>query len=94
MGQSRIFEFIDEAKKMIRPANYPEGTPGNGIAYIKVNQLELAVINLIGRVFMSDVDDPFRKADELVEEASQRTPLILLTFTLKRLVKNKQWDGT
>lgn len=75
-----IFEFINEAKKMIRPANYPEGTPGNGIAYIKVNQLELAVINLIGRVFMSDVDDPFRKADELVEEASQRTPLIFVDF--------------
>lgn len=75
-----IFEFIDDAKKMIRPANYPEGTPGKGISYIKVNQLELAVINLHGRVFMMDVDDPFRKADELVEEALKRTPLIFVDF--------------
>lgn len=72
-----IFEFIDDAKKMIRPANYPEDTtPGKGMAFIKVNQLELAVINLHGRVFMADLDDPFRKIEELVEEARKRTPLI------------------
>ncbi|WP_313467402.1 TIGR00282 family metallophosphoesterase [Carnobacterium sp.] len=75
-----IFEFIGDAKKMIRPANYPEGTPGKGLAFIKVNQLELAVINLHGRTFMSDVDDPFRKADELLEEVSQRTPLVFVDF--------------
>lgn len=66
---------------MIRPANYPEDTtPGKGMAFIKVNQLELAVINLHGRVFMADLDDPFRKIEELVEEARKRTPLIFVDF--------------
>lgn len=75
-----IFEFIENAKKMIRPANYPEGTPGQGCVFVKVNQLELAVINLQARSFMADLDDPFRKASELVTQARKRTPLIFVDF--------------
>ena len=44
-----IFEFIDNAKNMVRPANFPEGTPGKGMAFLKVNEFEVAVINLQGR---------------------------------------------
>lgn len=75
-----IFEFIDDAKKMIRPANFPEGTPGKGLVFVKVNQLELAVINLQARTFMVAIDDPFKKAEELVAEARKRTPLIFVDF--------------
>ncbi|MBO0462695.1 TIGR00282 family metallophosphoesterase [Enterococcus sp. DIV1298c] len=75
-----IFEFIDDAKKMVRPANFPEGTPGQGIVFVKVNQLELAVINMQARSFMVDLDDPFRKMAELVEEARKRTPIIFVDF--------------
>ncbi|MDN6164485.1 MAG: YmdB family metallophosphoesterase, partial [Tetragenococcus halophilus] len=52
-----IFEFISEAKRMIRPANFPEQAPGKGIVFVKVNDIELAVINLQGRSFMTDIDD-------------------------------------
>ncbi|MDY4306596.1 hypothetical protein SNF32_01410 [Enterococcus mundtii] len=45
------------------------------------------------RSFMVDLDDPFRKMTELVEEARKRTPIILLIFMEKRRVKNKQWAG-
>jgi len=75
-----IFEFIGDAKKMLRPANFPEGTPGQGMVFVKVNQLELAVINMQARVFMADIDDPFRKAEELIAEARKRTPLIFVDF--------------
>ncbi|MBO0440332.1 TIGR00282 family metallophosphoesterase [Candidatus Enterococcus ikei] len=75
-----IFDFIDDAKKMIRPANFPEGTPGQGMVFVKVNQLELAVINMQARVFMADIDDPFRKVEELIAEARKRTPLIFVDF--------------
>lgn len=75
-----IFEFIDDAKKMVRPANFPEGTPGQGIVFVKVNHLELAVINMQARSFMVDLDDPFRKMTELVEEARKRTPIIFVDF--------------
>ncbi|WP_161879462.1 TIGR00282 family metallophosphoesterase [Alkalibacterium sp. MB6] len=80
--QKEIMDFIDTSKKLIRPANYPnnEITPGKGIAYIKINQLELAVINLHGRAFMGDLEDPFRVGKEIVEEAKKRTPHILIDF--------------
>ncbi len=65
---------------MVRPANFPEGTPGQGMVFVKVNQVELAVINMQARSFMVDLDDPFRKMNELVEEARKRTPIIFVDF--------------
>lgn len=75
-----IFEFIDDAKKMIRPANFPERAPGSGMVFVKVNDLELAVINLQARSFMVDLDDPFAKAEALVAEARKRTEHIFVDF--------------
>ncbi|PLT31620.1 TIGR00282 family metallophosphoesterase [Peribacillus deserti] len=75
-----IFEFIDNAKYLVRPANFPEGTPGEGIKFLKYNQSEVAVISLQGRTFMPELDCPFRKADELVEAARKRTSIIFVDF--------------
>ncbi len=75
-----IFEFIDDAKKMVRPANFPEDVPGQGMVFVKVNQLELAVINLQARTFMVPLEDPFKKTAELVAIARKRTPLIFVDF--------------
>ncbi|MGX6969798.1 TIGR00282 family metallophosphoesterase [Vagococcus bubulae] len=76
-----IFEFIQDAKKMVRPVNFPKDTtPGQGIVYVKVNTIELAVINLQARTFMTPIDDPFDVIDKLVEEASQRTSHIFIDF--------------
>lgn len=78
--KKEIFDFIDEAEYLIRPANFPEGTPGKGIVYLKHNKQEIAVINLQGRTFLAPNDDPFRKADELIEEAKKRTDIIFIDF--------------
>ncbi|MGP4040226.1 TIGR00282 family metallophosphoesterase [Gracilibacillus sp. D59] len=75
-----IFNFIDEATYMVRPGNLPPNTPGNDIVYIKSNGQEIAVINLLGRTFMQPVDDPFRKIDELINEAKKRTNIIFVDF--------------
>jgi 2',3'-cyclic-nucleotide 2'-phosphodiesterase len=75
-----IFEFIHDAKYLVRPANFPEGTPGKGIVYLKFNDLEVAVISLQGRTFMTPIDCPFKKADELIEEAKKRTSIIFVDF--------------
>lgn len=75
-----IFEFVEEAKYLVRPANFPDNNPGKGIVYLKMNQIEIAVINLQGRTFMPTIDDPFLKADQLVEEARKRTPFIFVDF--------------
>ncbi|GAB2548295.1 TIGR00282 family metallophosphoesterase [Gracilibacillus alcaliphilus] len=75
-----IFQFIDQATYMARPANLPPGTPGNDIVYIKSNGKEIAVINLLARTFMQPADDPFRKIDDLVAEAKKRTNIIFVDF--------------
>lgn len=75
-----VFDFIDDAKYLVRPANFPEGAPGEGLKYIKWNQQTVAVINLQARTFMPALDCPFRKAEELVEEARRHTPIIFVDF--------------
>ncbi|WP_049062939.1 TIGR00282 family metallophosphoesterase, partial [Enterococcus faecium] len=65
---------------LTKSPNFPEGTPGQGMVFVKVNQVELAVINMQARSFMVDLDDPFRKMNELVEEARKRTPIIFVDF--------------
>ncbi|WP_096199436.1 TIGR00282 family metallophosphoesterase [Bacillus sp. FJAT-45350] len=75
-----IFEFIDNAKSLVRPANYPEGTPGKGYAIIKVNSFEIAVVNLMGRTFLPANDCPFRKIDQILDELQDRTPFVFVDF--------------
>lgn len=60
------FDIFDKFP-LIRPANYPEGVPGLGYSIIEISGKKLAIINLIGRVFMHfDYDCPFRKIDEIL----------------------------
>lgn len=75
-----IFEFIDEAEYLVRPANFPQGAPGEGLRFLKVNQQEVAIINLQARTFMPALDCPFQKAEELIQEAQKRTPIIFMDF--------------
>jgi len=62
-----IMEFMPYEPRLLRPANFPEGSPGKGI-YVGTAKsgVKYAVINLQGRVFLPAIDDPFRKADELL----------------------------
>lgn len=78
--KKEIFDFIDEADRMIRPANFPEGTPGVGMNFTNYNDKKIAVINLQGRTFLAPNDDPFQKADELIAEAQRETDIIFVDF--------------
>lgn len=65
------------AKRILRPANYPAGTPGTGLYEGKTKSgVAYAVMNLQGRVFMANNDDPFRVADKLL--ASVKAKVILV----------------
>lgn len=75
-----IFSFVDEAKCLVRPINMPEGTPGKGIHYVRVNDTELAVINLIGNVFMKPSLDAFNYISKVIDEVRERTNHIFIDF--------------
>jgi metallophosphoesterase (TIGR00282 family) len=70
--QREIIEELDGERPILRPANYPSGTPGRGILRHK----GLTVLNLQGRTFMANIDCPFRTADALLEE-HPGTPIIV-----------------
>src|SRR5215813_3557012 len=65
------------ARKVLRPANYAEGVPGVGL-YEGATPLgqSFAVMNLQGRVFMQDTDDPFRKADTLLAQVKSKVVIV------------------
>lgn len=63
-----IFNFIDEAKNLIRPLNMPKNVPGKGYVTIKYNQLSITIFQVMGRTFMnSSLDCPFEKTEELLK---------------------------
>ncbi len=73
-----ILPLLDSEKRILRPANHPEGTPGRGFGIFEKNGKELAVISLQGRTFMPPLDCPFRTAEKLIEKA--KTPCIFVDF--------------
>src|SRR6266581_2273069 len=71
-----IIEYITKENLLLRPANFPAGTPGVGYVTVKTGPHKVAVVNLMGRVFMLPIDCPFRKADEILPALRKDTPVI------------------
>ena len=61
--QKEIFTYIDTEDRILRPANYPKGTPGRGANLYQTPAGSVLVINAMGRVFMDALDDPFAAVD-------------------------------
>jgi 2',3'-cyclic-nucleotide 2'-phosphodiesterase len=58
--QTEALVFIERAPKLLRPINFPAGTPGRGVALIEAkNGARVLVVNAMGRIFMDPLDDPF-----------------------------------
>src|SRR5258708_15166958 len=59
-----IYDYLGRTPRLLRPHNYPPGSPGSGIAIVK----QCAILNLQGRTYMPNTDCPFRAADQLLAE--------------------------
>ncbi|KPV39856.1 TIGR00282 family metallophosphoesterase [Alicyclobacillus ferrooxydans] len=66
--QHELQDFIDEDARIVRPCNYPPGTPGRGYTVCKVGSTEVLVVNLMGRTFLSQLDCPFRTIDAVLKQ--------------------------
>lgn len=79
--KKEILEILERDERLLRPHNYPGEQPGKGYGlYETAAGLPVAVINLEGRVFMKNLDCPFRTADQILEEVSGRAKIILVDF--------------
>lgn len=62
--QKEILTYIDKEDRILRPVNYPKGTPGRGVNLFQTPAGSVLVINVMGRVYMDPLDDPFAAVDE------------------------------
>ena len=66
--QKELFDYIKNENRLLRPINYPEETPGKGFE-IFPNQLgRVLVVNVMGRLFMESLDDPFNAIEKVLDE--------------------------
>ncbi len=74
-------EYLDRQPRLLRPANYPGAVPGRGVHIGRGrNGVEAAIINLQGRTHMLPIDDPFRKADEILAGLDPSVKVRLVDF--------------
>ena len=81
--KKEIYNYLDEEPRLIRPANYPPGVPGKGyfIGTIeKTFDKKVGVINIGGRIFIENLDCPFRTIDRVLEKMADITPIIIVDF--------------
>jgi 2',3'-cyclic-nucleotide 2'-phosphodiesterase len=76
-----IYDYLPRRERLLRPANYPPELPGQGMLVLRArNGVECAVMNLQGRTFLSTIDCPFRKADELIASLPETVKVRFLDF--------------
>lgn len=96
--KKEVLQCIDDEPRLLRPHNYPPGVPGRG-AYEGVTGqgVRYGVLNLQGRVFMPNIDCPFRCAEEQVSRLRKRTQVLIVDFhaeaTSEKLALGWSLDG-
>jgi metallophosphoesterase (TIGR00282 family) len=79
--QREIVPYLGDEPRMLRPLNYPAGTPGNGFVVLESKKCKVAVVNLQGRTFMNQqLDNPFPAILSCVEKLREETPVIFVDF--------------
>jgi hypothetical protein len=96
--KKEALDYIGTESRLLRPANYPVGAPGNGsyLARTRAGQ-PVGVINVMGRVFMLNIDDPFAVVKREIAALRERTRLIFVDFhaeaTSEKIAMGWHLDG-
>jgi metallophosphoesterase (TIGR00282 family) len=95
--KKEAIEYIRKQPRLLRPANYPPNTPGSGSWVGEVNETQVAVMNVMGRVFMPPSDDPFRVIDNVIDtlpaEARVRIVDVHAEATSEKVAMGWHLDG-
>ena len=96
--KKEILPYFAEQPRLIRPANFPAGAPGAGRYLARArNGATVAVINLMGRVFMTAIDDPFRIALDEIDAVRTEARIVLVDFhaeaTSEKIAMGWHLDG-
>jgi metallophosphoesterase (TIGR00282 family) len=90
--------YIETEERVIRPANYPEGVPGRGFIIVKgASGFQIGVMNVAGRVYLSQFNDPFAAVNSILETLRPQTNIIILDFhaeaTAEKMAMGHYLDG-
>lgn len=75
-----IYSYINNSDRLIRPMNYPKGTYGVGYRIFNVKNTQIAVMNLLGRTFMTPVDSPWEIIEKEIEQIKEQAPIVIVDF--------------
>jgi 2',3'-cyclic-nucleotide 2'-phosphodiesterase len=73
-----VYGYLDREERIVRPANYPKGSPGRGYTVVERNGMRLGVVNLSGLVFLQAVRSPFAEVDSALADLRGRTDAVLV----------------
>lgn len=76
--RKELYDIYDRCDTLLRPANFPEGAVGRGYTVVDLGAVRVAVINLMGTMYLESLDNPFTKIDEILREID--TPNIFVDF--------------
>lgn len=62
------YDYLDESDTIIRPYNYPAGTPGQGVGVIDMGYVRVGVVNLMGTMYLDALDNPFHAVERALRE--------------------------
>lgn len=92
-----LYPVLEREPRVLRPANLPRRSPGRGVAVVESAGGPVAVINLMGAVFMQTATGPFEVVDELVDRARRETPTIFVDIhaeaTSEKIALGHHLDG-
>ncbi len=75
-----VFEFIEEEPYLVRPANYPQTSPGQGFCIYDYQSIKIGIINISGRTFMPALDCPFQVVDTILAKIKTLCDIIIVDF--------------
>jgi hypothetical protein len=87
--KKEIIPLLEAKTNMLRPENYPTGVPGTGHTIITKKGIPVAIINLEGRVFLSNLKCPFMVGKNLISQLAKQTKIIFIDFHAE-LVEEKE----
>ncbi len=73
-----LFDYIDRADRLLRPANFPQTNLGRGAGVFEVKGLKIGVLNLIGQAFMGNYNSPWEQLDDWVPRLLAETPVVFI----------------
>ena len=96
--KKEALDYIGTEPRLLRPSNYPAGAPGKGSYVARTrNNVSVGIINVMGRVFMLNIDDPFAVVQREIDAIRHRTRLIIVDFhaeaTSEKIAMGWHLDG-